>query len=107
MPLPGRVAPPFFLSLLPASRFDYVGQKRKNAKLQNYKITKTQRFNCKTLIFNDIGFCIFVKSCKTPPNSPKKGVFSGKIKPFEAQNPPHCGGFLCFLALAVSLLITQ
>jgi hypothetical protein len=42
MPLPGRVVPPFFLSPLPASRFDYVGQntkiqKRKNANLQKHK----------------------------------------------------------------------
>jgi hypothetical protein len=40
MPLPGRVVPPFFLSLLPASRFDYVGQ---NAKIQKRKITKLQK----------------------------------------------------------------
>jgi hypothetical protein len=40
MPLPGRVVPPFFLSPLPASRFDYVGQKRK---IQKYKNTKMQK----------------------------------------------------------------
>jgi hypothetical protein len=71
-----------FLSLLPASRFDYVGQKHKNTKLQNYKITKTQRFNCKTLIFNDIGFCIFVKSCKNTPKQPQKGRFQWQNQAF-------------------------
>ena len=62
MPLPGRVVPPFFLSPLPASRFDYVGQntkiqKCKNAKLQNiiYNIQTISRIGfvylCKNLHF--------------------------------------------------------
>ena len=33
-------------------------------KMQNAKI---QRFNCKTLTFNNIRFCVFVNSVKAPP----------------------------------------
>ena len=48
------------------SRFAFV--KCKNA--------KTQSFNCNTLIFNDIRFCIFVKSCKNTPKKAPKRAFS-------------------------------
>ena len=52
-----------------------------------------QSFDCNTLIFNNIRFCIFVKPCKNTQKSLKKGDFSGKTKPFEAQNPTFRVGF--------------
>ena len=65
------------------SRFAFI--KCKNA--------KTQSFNCNTLIFNDIRFCIFVKSCKSTPKKPQKGRFQWQNQAFEAQNPPIWVGF--------------
>ena len=71
-------------------------QKRKNTKLQ--RITHNKQ------IVNEIRFCIFVKSCKNAQKSPKKGDFSGKNKPFEAQNPTFQGGILCFYRCYIVML---
>ena len=69
---------------------------------RKHKNAKTQSFDCNTLIFNNIRFCVFVKSCKNTLKKPQKGVFSGKNKPFEAQNPTFRGGILCFSVAILS-----
>ena len=67
--------------------------KCKNTKRKN---AKTQRLNCKTLIFNDIRFCIFVKSCKSTPKKPQKGRFQWQNQAFWSTKPTYLGGFLCW-----------
>jgi hypothetical protein len=51
-------------------------------KMQKHKNTKIQRIAHNTLIFNDIRFCIFVKSCKSTPKKPQKGRFQWQNQAF-------------------------
>jgi hypothetical protein len=46
------------------------------------KNAKTQSFDCNTLIFNDIRFCVFVKSCKNALKKPQKGRFQWQNQAF-------------------------
>ena len=79
MPLPGRVVPPFFLSPLPASRFDYVGQKRKNAKTQKCKFAKLQNIIYNTQTISRIGFVCLCKNLHFFAKRLKIGRFEGRF----------------------------
>ena len=68
------------------------------------KFAKTQRFNCNTLIFNDIRFCIFVKSCKSTPKKPQKGRFQWQNQAFWSTKPTSLRWVFVVLASAYSSL---
>ena len=79
-----------------------------SGKTQKHKNTKTQNIIYNIQTISRMGF---VRLCRTIAflcKRVKKGVFWGGVFALKCrqkpQNPPHCGGFLCFFALLYVML---
>ena len=67
------------------------------------QICKNTKFNCNALIFNNIRFCIFVKSCKSTPKKPQKGRFQWQNQAFWSTKPTAMRWVFVFFGVSCQL----